>query len=186
MKNTIAAFLLLLCCQGVWANTQVVIDTNKGSFVVELFDQQAPVTVANFLAYVDSGFYNGTIFHRVIADFMIQGGGFTKEFSKKETQKPIKNEASEALKNERGTLAMARLSAPDTASSQFFINLVDNDSLNWRQWNVGYAVFGKVVQGMDVVDSISYVATGTTGMHRDVPLDAVEIIKAYRVKTQAP
>lgn len=184
MKTIIMTMLLMFACQNVLANTQVVFDTNRGSFVVELFNKEAPVTVANFLAYVDSGFYNGTIFHRVIPDFMIQGGGFTKELSKKDTKAPIKNEASEALKNERGTIAMARTSAPNSATSQFFINVVDNESLNWRKWNVGYAVFGKVVQGMDVVDSISTVNTGNTGMHRDVPVDAVEIIKAYRVQTQ--
>lgn len=183
-KLFLAAALFVLSCNIAFANTQVVFDTNRGSFVVELFDKEAPLTVANFLSYVDSGFYDGTIFHRVIADFMIQGGGFTKELSKKETRAPIKNEASEKLKNERGTIAMARTSAPDSATSQFFINVVDNDSLNWRKWNVGYAVFGKVVQGLEIVDSISTVPTGNTGMHRDVPVDAVQIIKAYRVKTQ--
>lgn len=176
---------LLLTCQATLAlaNTQVVIDTNKGSFVIELFDDQAPLTVANFLSYVDSGFYNGTIFHRVIPDFVIQGGGFTAQLSKKETGKPVKNESSEERKNLRGTVAMARLSAPDSATSQFFINLVDNSSLDYRSFNVGYAVFGKVVQGMDVVDSIAYLPTGNTGMFRNVPIDAVEITKAFRVKT---
>lgn len=184
MKRLISTSALLLISSFTWANTQVVFDTNRGSFVVELHDEQAPETVKNFLSYVDSGFYDGTIFHRVIPDFMIQGGGFTKEFTKKKTNKPIKNEAKEELKNTRGTIAMARQSAPDSATSQFFINVNDNTSLDWRKFNVGYAVFGEVVQGMEVVDEISYVATGTTGIHQDVPIDAIEMIKVYRVKTQ--
>lgn len=186
MKKLFTAFCILLCSQLALANTQVVIDTTRGSFVIELFDKEAPITVKNFLSYVDSGFYNGTIFHRVIPDFVVQGGGFTKELSKKETQKPIKNEARETLKNERGTLSMARLSAPDTATSQFFINLEDNPSLDWRKWNVGYAVFGKIVQGMEIIDDIALQPTGNAGMHRDVPIEAIEIIKAYRVETQKP
>lgn len=181
MKAFLLSLSLLLASGISFAGTQVAIETNKGTFTLELFDKEAPITVANFLAYVDSGFYNGTIFHRVINDFMIQGGGFTKELTKKETKKAIKNEAADNLKNERGTIAMARLSAPDTATSQFFINVKDNDSLNWRQWNVGYAVFGKVTDGMEVVDEISFSPTGTTGIYRDVPLDAIEIIRARRV-----
>lgn len=179
----VTCILLLLSSLSV-AATQVVIDTNRGRFVVELFDKEAPETVANFLRYVDKGHYNGTIFHRVIPNFMIQGGGFTKEFTQRKTDKPIKNEAKEELKNVRGTLAMARLSAPDSATSQFFINTNDNPSLDWRKFNMGYAVFGKVVQGMEIADEISYVDTGEVGLHRDVPIDAVEIIKVYRVQVQ--
>lgn len=184
MKHIIFTSTLCLFSSFALAQTQVVVDTNRGQFVLELYDKEAPETVANFLNYVDKGFYNGTIFHRVIPNFVIQGGGFTKEFTQKKTDKPIKNEAKEELKNLRGTISMARMSAPDSATSQFFINTDDNSSLDWRKFNVGYAVFGKVVQGMEVVDEISYVATGTTGVHRDVPIDAVEMIKVYRVKTQ--
>lgn len=183
MKHLIAALLMLSCATLALANTQVVIDTNKGSFVIELFDDKTPVTVKNFLSYVNKGYYDGTIFHRVIADFVIQGGMFTPQLSKREPGEPIKNEASEDLKNLRGTVAMARLSAPDSATSQFFINLKDNPSLDYREWNVGYAVFGRVVQGMDVVETISYVPTGSTGMHRNVPVDPVEIRKAFVVQT---
>lgn len=179
----VACILLLLSSLSV-AATQVVVDTNRGRLVIELFDKEAPETVANFLRYVDKGHYNGTIFHRVIPNFMIQGGGFTKEFTQRKTDSPIKNEAKETLKNVRGTIAMARLSAPDSATSQFFINTNDNPSLDWRKFNMGYAVFGKVVQGMEVADEISYVDTGEVGLHRDVPIDAVEIIKIYRVQVQ--
>lgn len=184
MNRFIMACTLVFLSSIAFANTQVAFDTNRGQFVVELFDQEAPKTVANFLAYVDKGFYDGTIFHRVIPNFVIQGGGFTKEFTQKKTDKPIKNEAKEELKNLRGTLSMARMSAPDSATSQFFINTNDNTSLDWRKFNVGYAVFGKVVQGMEIVDDISYTPTGSTGIHRDVPIDAVEMIKVYRVEVK--
>ena len=180
------AIILLFISHFSLANPQVIFETNKGNITIELFEKEAPVTVKNFLAYVDSGFYNGTIFHRVIKDFMIQGGGFTKELSKKETNEPIKNEAKESLKNLRGTISMARTSAPNTATSQFFISVKDNPSLDWKKHNLGYAVFGKVDEaGMRVVDKISYTQTGIIGMRRDVPVDTVEIIKAYRVKPAA-
>lgn len=164
------------------ANPKVLFETTAGSFTVELFINEAPKTVENFLTYVDSGFYKGTIFHRVLPNFMIQAGGFTKELAKKETRKAIKNEASEQLKNTRGTIAMARLSAPGTATSQFFINMQDNPHLNWRSWNVGYAVFGKVDDfDMNIIDNISFSRTGTIGIHRNVPIEAVEILNVSRV-----
>ncbi len=162
-------------------NPQVVLETSKGRIVAELFADKAPQTVENFLGYVESGFYDGTIFHRVIPGFMIQGGGFTEEFQRKQTGAPIRNEADNGLANDRGTLAMARTNDPHSATAQFFINSVDNDSLNHRGKNArgwGYAVFGKVVEGMDVVDAISGVKTTSKGAMRDVPAENVVITKA--------
>ncbi len=160
---------------------RVKIDTNLGSFVVELYPEKAPKTVENFLQYVRDGFYNGTIFHRVIDGFMIQGGGFTADFERKETRAPIINEADNGLKNTRGTIAMARTMDPHSATAQFFINVKDNPFLDHtaktpRGW--GYAVFGKVVEGMDVVDRIRKVRTGPGGMFpKDVPQEPVIIEK---------
>ena len=162
----------------------ILLKTNKGDITIELFAKEAPETVANFLRYVDDGFYKGTIFHRVIANFMIQGGGFTADMNQKSTKAPIKNEAANGLKNERGTLAMARTSDPNSATAQFFINVVNNDFLNFRSPDprgIGYCVFGKVVKGLDVVDAIKGVRTGNKGMHQDVPVEAVEILDAVRV-----
>lgn len=183
MLRLTLAVIFLLSTHLALANPQVVLETNYGNITVTLFEKEAPLTVQNFLSYVDDGFYNGTIFHRVIKDFMIQGGGFTKELSQKQTKEAIKNEAKESLKNLRGTIAMARTSAPNTATSQFFINLKDNPSLDYKSFNLGYAVFGEVDEaGMRVVDKISYSLTGIIGMYRDVPVETIEIIKAYRVK----
>ncbi len=170
-----------------WAvNTQVEVQTNKGDFTITLYDEKAPETVKNFLQYVDEGFYEGTIFHRLIPGFMIQGGGFTKELTKKETKKPVKNEASEELKNVRGSVAMARTSSPNSATSQFFINYADNTHLDYRKWNVGYAVFGQLDEaGMEVIDSFSETPTGTISIYKDVPKDAIEIIKITRIQTEA-
>lgn len=159
-------------------HTYVKMTTNQGTFIVELNEQKAPVTVKNFLNYVNDGFYSQTLFHRVIPGFMIQGGGFTVDFDQKPTQPPIKNEADNGLKNLRGTIAMARTMDPNSASAQFFINLTDNDFLDYRSptpqgW--GYAVFGKVVEGMDVVDAISKVKTGSRAGHEDVPVENVVI-----------
>lgn len=156
----------------------ITLHTNHGDIVIKLFSDKAPVTAANFLDYCRSGFYNGTIFHRVINGFMIQGGGFVPGMDQKETNAAIKNEANNGLKNTRGTLAMARTSAPHSATAQFFINVVDNDFLNFRSesgdgW--GYCVFAEVVDGMDVVDSIKGVKTGRNGMHQDVPVEDVII-----------
>lgn len=159
----------------------VTITTNFGDIAVELYQEKAPETVKNFLHYVDDGFYDGTIFHRVIDGFMIQGGGFDTAFQQKSTRTPIRNEAGNGLKNQRGTLAMARTSDPHSATSQFFINVVDNAGLDYpKPDGHGYAVFGKVVDGMDVVDRIKSVPTGIKNGHRDVPVEAVEILRITR------
>jgi len=158
--------------------TTVLIKTNKGDITVALDAEKAPVSVNNFIEYINQGFYNGTIFHRVIPGFMVQGGGFDKDFLQKKTNAPIKNEAANGLKNKRGSLAMARTSDPDSATAQFFINLVDNDFLNYRSATpagYGYAVFGEVTKGMDVVDAIAKVKTDTRNGHQNVPVDAVVI-----------
>jgi peptidyl-prolyl cis-trans isomerase B (cyclophilin B) len=166
-------------------NPRVEMDTNKGKIVLELAADKAPKTVENFLAYVDAGYYDGTIFHRVIPNFMIQGGGFTADMQQKKTRAPIDNEADNRLRNERGTIAMARTSNPHSATAQFFINTKNNEFLNYKGkspqgW--GYAVFGQVVEGMSVVDAISAVKTGTRGRFRDVPADPVVIRKIVRSK----
>ena len=158
-------------------NTMVVMETSLGTIKVELFADVAPVTVKNFLAYVDDKHYDGTIYHRVIKDFMVQGGGFDANMQQKKTKPAIVNESANGLKNTRGTLAMARTNDPDSATSQFFINTVDNAFLNKSATNPGYCVFAKVVEGMDVVDKIRAVATGTdakSGM-KDVPTTTVTI-----------
>ncbi len=164
------------------AQTKAVeLKTSMGDIVIELNEQAAPVTVKNFLRYVEDGFYDGTIFHRVIHKFMIQGGGFTPDMEKKQTRDSIVNEASNGLKNKRGTIAMARTPAPDTATSQFFINHMANSGLNYvPDREPGYAVFGKVVKGMDVVDAIAFVETTTRGTKNDVPVKPV-VIKSARV-----
>ena len=158
----------------------VVFETSHGTMKLEVYPDDAPVTVENFLKYIDEGFFNGTIFHRVIPGFVIQGGGFDAEMNQKKTHPPITNEADNGLKNLRGTLSMARTSAKDSATSQFFINLVDNDVLDHGVRDFGYAVFAKVVEGMDVVDKIAGVATGNRGPHGDVPVDAVVIESVRR------
>ena len=180
----LALLTLTLTGAALAANPQVNLQTNKGLIVIELYPDQAPQSVANFLAYVDAGFYDGTIFHRVIPDFMIQGGGFTADLEKKATRDPIPNEADNGLKNERGTLAMARTNDPNSATAQFFINHKDNAFLdhsgkNPRGW--GYAVFGRVTDGMSVVDAIATTPTGAKGMFpKDVPLETIVIEKASR------
>ncbi len=159
---------------------QVTFETSHGSFVLELDRNTAPETVENFLAYVRGGFYEGTIFHRVIPGFMVQGGGFTPEFKQLETRAPIRNEADLGGRNDRGSIAMARTSDPHSATAQFFINVVDNDFLNHRNQTTqgwGYTSFGRVVEGMDTVDSIAAVQTGSRGMFQDVPKDTVVIQK---------
>lgn len=163
------------------ADARVRLQTNHGDIVVELNAQAAPLTVENFLKYVNDGFYDGTVFHRVIQDFMIQGGGVTAELNKKQTHAPIQNEADNGLRNERGTIAMARTSDPHSATSQFFINTVENVYLDHQAktdkgW--GYCVFGKVVEGMEVVEAIEKVPTTTKQGWRDVPVKAVVIEKA--------
>ncbi len=159
----------------------VLLDTSLGEIELELEAEKAPISVKNFLSYVDSGFYNGTIFHRVIPGFMIQGGGFTSAMQQKPTQPPIKNEADNGLHNVRGTLAMARTRAVDSANSQFFINHQDNAFLDHGARDFGYAVFGQVVRGMDVVDQIARVPTGSQGMMQNVPREPVLIKSAKRL-----
>ncbi|HEY4744547.1 MAG TPA: peptidylprolyl isomerase [Desulfuromonadaceae bacterium] len=186
LKNLFAAVALVACMAlAVTAeakNPQVLMETSMGNVKLELFEKEAPISVKNFLAYAASGFYNGTIFHRVMNGFMIQGGGFTTEFRQKPTNAPIKNEAGNGLKNQRGTIAMARTGAPDSATSQFFINVVNNDMLDRAnsQDGFGYAVFGKVVEGMDVVDRIKAVRTGFSRGMADVPVQQV-VIKSITV-----
>jgi peptidyl-prolyl cis-trans isomerase B (cyclophilin B) len=167
----------------------VVLETSKGPIVIELFAEQAPKTVANFLAYVDAGHFDGTVFHRVIPGFMIQGGGFTADMQQKTTREPVQNEADNGLKNRRATLAMARTNDPHSASAQFFINLVDNGFLDHTAktssgW--GYAVFGQVVEGTATVDAIAGVRTANRGGHEAVPVEPVVIESARRQSSAAP
>lgn len=173
--------------QGTTMSTtpQVKLQTNKGDILIELNAEKAPETVANFLSYVQDGFYDNTIFHRVINNFMIQGGGFEPGMKQKATKAPVKNEADNGLKNDTYTLAMARTADPQSATAQFFINVNDNDFLNFTSptpngW--GYAVFAKVVEGEDIVDAIKTVKTGSKGFHQDVPVDDVVIEKAIIVE----
>ncbi len=166
---------------------QVELSTSQGTFVLEIYADRAPKTAANFLQYVKDGFYNGTIFHRVIDGFMIQGGGFDRNMHEKPTRPPIQNEAANGLKNEIGTVAMARTPNPHSAAAQFFINVKDNDFLNYREatpQGYGYAVFGKVTKGMDVVMKIAKVATTTAGQFQNVPRDPVIIKSASIVGTK--
>lgn len=162
----------------------VVFSTNYGDFTLELYPDKAPITVENFLSYVDSGFYDGTIFHRVIPGFVIQGGGFTEDMQQKRTEAPIKNEADNGLKNERGTLSMARTSDINSATSQFFVNLKDNAFLDHGSRDFGYAVFAKVVEGMDVIDKIAAVPTGNRAGHQDVPREPVIVTSASRKQAE--
>ncbi len=156
--------------------------TSKGTFTVQLFDKQAPITVENFLRYADEGFFDGTVFHRVIAGFMVQGGGLTEDLQNKRGHEPIKNEATNGLKNKRGTLSMARTNDINSATSQFFINVADNDFLDHKPGNYGYAVFGRIDSGMDVVDAIAAVKTGNRSGHQDVPVETVVIESVTRVE----
>ncbi len=186
MNLSVPLFLLAVIAAGetgdkpAAANPTVVFETTKGNITIELWPEKAPKTVENFLAYVKSGHFDGTIFHRVIPGFMIQGGGFTAEMEQKATRPPIENEAKNGLSNARGTLSMARTNDPNSATSQFFINLVDNKGLDQPAgggW--GYAVFGKVSAGMDVVDAIAKVTTGSRAGHQNVPLEPIVVKKAY-------
>jgi peptidyl-prolyl cis-trans isomerase B (cyclophilin B) len=161
------------------ANPVVVMETSMGNIKIELFEDKSPVTVKNFLRYVDDKFYDGTVYHRVIPNFMIQGGGFEPGMKQKKTRDPIKNEASNGLSNAKYTIAMARTSDPDSATAQFFINVKDNKFLDKSAESDGYAVFGKVIDGEDVVDKIKDVKTGSRGGHQNVPVEDV-IIKSVR------
>ena len=193
MRNTLVYLMLFLFSTLSFATekpmsdtqTKVRMTTSLGAIVIELDSAKAPVTSANFIDYVKSGFYDGTIFHRVIPGFMAQGGGFDTSFNQKATQAPIKNEADNGLKNDRGTIAMARTNDPNSATAQFFINYKDNGFLNHTSptpsgW--GYAVFGKVVEGMDVVDEMAKQPTGNRGGHQDVPKTDIVIEKAEIVE----
>jgi peptidyl-prolyl cis-trans isomerase B (cyclophilin B) len=166
-------------------NPKVLMETSKGAITIELFADKAPISARNFLTYVKEGYYDGLVFHRVIKGFMIQGGGLDEDLQPKKTRFAIKNEANNGLKNLRGTLAMARTAVVDSATSQFFINVVDNPFLDHqgkRPEDFGYAVFGQVVQGMEVVDAIREVKTGNRGGHADVPLEPVTIVSARLVE----
>lgn len=156
-------------------------ETTLGDFTIELLEKEAPQSAANFLRYVDDGFFDGTIFHRIVPGFVIQGGGFTEDMSQKRTQPPVKNEADNGLKNKRGTLSMARTNDINSATSQFFVNLKDNDFLDHSRANFGYAVFARVIDGMDVVDKIAAVKTGRRRGFDDVPVDAVTMKSVKRI-----
>ena len=179
MKYLITLFAACIFASNAMAeNPRLEVKTSRGVIVIELFQDKAPKTVANFLQYAKDGFYNGTVFHRVIDGFMIQGGGFERDMREKRTRGPIENEAANGLKNEVGTLAMARTSAPHSASAQFFINLKSNEFLNFREpttQGFGYAVFGRVVQGTDLVNAIAKVRTGRSGQFSDVPVEPIII-----------
>lgn len=195
MKRFVLLSLVAGLCLGLWfsapgqagdkktQNPVVIMETSMGTITIELFEDKAPISVKNFLQYVEDKHYDGTIFHRVIPDFMVQGGGFVPGMKEKKTRDPIKNESSNGLANERGTLAMARTSVPDSATAQFFINVKDNDFLDRKNARdkVGYAVFGRVTAGMDVVDKIRRVPTAEKGPHEDVPREDV-LIKSVKRK----
>lgn len=174
--------VLSLTSPFAFAGERVALETSKGTIEIELDSAKAPITVANFLKYVDSGYYNGVVFHRVIPGFMIQAGGYDAKLVARVPNAPIVNESKNGLRNVTGAVSMARLNAPDSATGQFFINVADNAELDARAGRPGYAVFGKVVAGMDVVDSIAAVNTGTAGGMDDVPIESVVIVKAHRTK----
>jgi peptidyl-prolyl cis-trans isomerase A (cyclophilin A) len=195
LKNTLslcgAVLIIAVCAAGVSAEAPaapasprpvVVLETSLGDITIELAPDKAPETVKNFLQYIDDGFYDGTLFHRVIPNFMIQGGGFTAGMQQKPTRTPITNEADNGLRNARGAIAMARTHVRDSATSQFFINLKDNQALDHGVRDYGYAVFGTVTTGMNVVDAIAAVPTGIVQSHQNVPLKPVMLKKAYRKK----
>ena len=186
MRSLIIALLMVFAANvAAQDNPVVVIETNKGTIRVELWADKAPISVENFLRYTDNDYYDGLIFHRVIPGFMIQGGGFSEDMVEKSTYDAIKNEAKSDVKNDRGTLAMARTNIVDSATSQFFINLTNNDSLNHTNESssgFGYAVFGKVIEGMDIVDVIAAVTTGNVGGFGDVPTETVIINSISRAK----
>lgn len=183
MKRILLAACSLLLAGHLMAadNPHVLLTTTMGEIEVELEAEKAPISVKNFLQYVESGFYDNTVFHRVIPGFMIQGGGFGEGLNQKPTRDPIKNEADNGLHNVRGTLAMARTQSVDSATAQFFINHRDNDFLDHGSRDFGYAVFGKVVRGMDVVDQIAQVPTGNRSMMQNVPLTPVKIVSAKKL-----
>ncbi len=183
-KITVAIFVIIIfstiCAQlhSLYANSKVLMETSEGNITIELYEKEAPVTVKNFLSYVSEGFFNNLIFHRVIPNFMIQGGGFDSKMNQKPVKDPIKNEARRGLNNKRGTIAMARTNVINSATAQFFINLINNDFLDHKDNSAsgfGYAVFGEVTEGMDVVDKIGRTRTHAFGMFRDVPINHITI-----------
>ena len=185
LKRTLTAVATVLALSSISASalaaqgdTHVLLTTSAGNIELELNDQKAPVSVKNFVDYVNSGFYNNTTFHRVIPGFMVQGGGFTSDMQQKQANAPIKNEADNGLLNKRGTIAMARTAEKDSATSQFFINVADNAFLDHGQRDFGYAVFGKVVKGMDVADKIAQVPTKNIGPYQNVPAKPIVILSA--------
>lgn len=185
LKHLLLCLSLLLpslafAADAATSNPRVLIKTSEGNITLQLFPDKAPVTVANFLSYVDAGFYNGTIFHRVISNFMIQGGGFLPDMSEKENGDPIVNESKNRLHNTRGTVAMARTNDPDSATSQFYINQRSNLRLDWAPGRDGYTVFGEVILGMDVVDFIATAPTGRSGGMGDVPVEPILIKEMAR------
>ncbi len=185
MKTLLVSLFTLMSVSAMAANPKITIKTNKGDIDAELFEDKAPETVKNFLAYIEKGHYKGTIFHRVINNFMIQGGGFDKDMKEKSVGAPIKNEAKADVKNETGTLAMARTQDVNSATAQFFINVADNAFLDHRDdssQGFGYAVFGKVTSGMPIVNKIKMVKTGTRGQYEDVPLEPVVILDITKKK----
>ena len=188
LRTTFAALALFISC-GVHAqNPQVEMRTSLGVIVIELQPENAPETVKNFLQYAKDGFYNGTIFHRVIADFMIQGGGFTPDMQQKKTRDAIKHEGGNGLRNQVGTIAMARTADPNSGTSQFFINVVDNQMLDFRgtgPQEIGYCVFGRVIKGLDVVNKIRNVDTTARGPHQNVPVQTVTIEKVTLIEAAA-
>ena len=182
LSKKVGSILLLVLIAGCSSMNIVVMETSMGTIEIELNQDKAPISVENFKNYVKEGYYDGLIFHRVIDGFMVQGGGFDENMVQKPTEDQIKNEANNGLKNDKYTLAMARTNVVDSATSQFFINVADNDFLNYKSDNpaeYGYAVFGKVIKGQDVVDKIKGVKTATVGMFQNVPVEPVVITKAY-------
>lgn len=183
MKKLMIAATLFLVNSYSFANTLVEMKTSMGNIEIELYDDKAPISAKNFESYIQTNFYTNTIFHRVIPGFMIQGGGLDVNMIEKATKAPIINEAKNGLKNTRGTLAMARTNDPNSATSQFFINVADNNFLNRSSMDTGYAVFGKVTKGMEIVDKIVNVPTMTSGMHQNVPKQPIKII-SVKIKTE--
>ena len=184
IRNLLLSLALVFTPLALGENTTpdpiVDIVTSEGTITLRLYEDRAPATVENFLAYVDAGFYNGTIFHRVIPDFMIQGGGMLPDMTEKETRDAIVNESKNRLHNTRGTIAMARTNDPDSATSQFFINVRNNLRLDWAPGRAGYTVFGEVIEGMKVVDFIVTAPTGPKGPHQDVPIEPITILEIKR------
>ncbi|WP_192890077.1 peptidylprolyl isomerase [Vibrio bathopelagicus] len=182
MSRILTSIALMLVSVSVWAGPKVNVETTLGEFTIELNQEQAPISVDNFLKYVEDGSYEGTIFHRVIPGFMAQGGGFDQDMNQQATYAPIKNEGSNGLKNDTATISMARTNAPDSATRQFFINFSDNDFLNAKGGNPGYAVFGTVTEGFDVVQKMATIPTKRIGRMSDIPSDPIIINKVTLLK----